>query len=554
MGKKESDSEEPVPPPAPIMDSAEGSLPPPPVLGESTETTEESSEDEEESDSEESVPPPPPIMDSAEGSLPPPPVLGESTETTEESGSSLKEGTHTDEDSADMDSPKSLEDEFEDDDEDDEEDVDEFEEEDDEEESNADEDSSEMTPFEISENFRNIKINIVMIKGKLKEISEDENLTNNSDFSEQIEDLENKFSESEQKREENKKIILSLMDEIHDLKKREREESTAESEKENSSEISEKLDALLSEKELTNETINLLKEEFKVVQSKIEELQNNSPETVDISSLETNIKQVFDKIDDINSDKSEFKSKIANIESKLEDEKLITNEEIPPPPPAEDPSSSGLTTRVEDLEDIINDATSAIHELSEEFHSFQDEMKELNQESSPTSEKSENFSELEKSIDELRSQMDDLSVEPPPPPPIQDEANDEGASQQLLKSVEELEIQMTDFRKQVHSEIAEFKKNKLSLPTVDKDFSVKTSAENDSIIDNSRPSDVEIIQNTDDANLATSNASSTQLRSELDKFTFRGMTKSIDEWKQFMLTSTNQVLVNQLKLLNIFKN
>ena len=120
----------------------------------------------------------------------PPPVLGGSTETTEESGPSLNEGTHTDEDSADMDSPKSLEDEFEDDDEGDEEDVDEFEEEDDEEESNADEDSSEMTPFEISENFRNIKINIVMIKGKLKEISEDENFTNNSDFSEQIEDLE----------------------------------------------------------------------------------------------------------------------------------------------------------------------------------------------------------------------------------------------------------------------------------------------------------------------------------------------------------------------------
>jgi DNA repair exonuclease SbcCD ATPase subunit len=452
-----------------------------------------------------------------------------------------------------MDSPKSLEDEFEDDDEDDEEDVDEFEEEDDEEESNADEDSSEMTPFEISENFRNLKVNIVMIKAKLKEISEDENSTNNSNFSEQIGDLENKFSESEQKREENKKIILSLMDEIHDLKKREREESTAESEKENSPEISEKIDALLSDKESTIETINLLKEEFKVVQSKIDELQNNSSETVDISSLETNIKQVFDKIDDINSDKSEFKSKIANIESKLEDENFRTNEEIPPPPPAEDPSSSGLTTRVEDLEEIINDATSAIHELSEEFHSFQDEMKELNQESSPTSEKSENFSELEKSIDELRSQMDDLSVEPPPPPPISETIN-EGASQQLLKSVEELEMQMTDFRKQVHSEIAEFKKNKLSLPTVDKDFSVKTSAENDSVIDNSRPSDVEIIQNTDDANLATSNASSTQLGSEFDKFTFRGMTKSIDEWKQFMLTSTNQVLVNQLKLLNIFKN
>ena len=72
--------------------------------------------------------------------------------------------------------------------------------------------NNEMTPFEISENFRNLKINIMMVKGKLKEIREKEESSDLTSIHSQIEAIEEKFSASEEKREENKKIILSLID------------------------------------------------------------------------------------------------------------------------------------------------------------------------------------------------------------------------------------------------------------------------------------------------------------------------------------------------------
>ena len=464
-----------IPPAPPILEKVEGVLPPPPSLGESSSAEDEETKDAEGqnvdgdvADSNEppvsAIPPAPPILEKVEGVLPSPPLLGESKDSSEVGKGTGFFNSSSDENLTDNgpelqsssnenlpvnseesnDAEKSAPPESEDQD-----DLEGLEQE------GGDQEKT-MTPFEISESFRNLKINIMMVKGKLKEISENDQSDVLTSLNSQIETLETKFLNSEEKREENKKIILSLVDEIQDFKKKENKESSVEIDHEIFKETTQKLDALISDKESTLELINSLKEKIENLELKINESEKKSTVATDNSTLEDNILEIFDKIDDINSDKSEFKSKIANIESKLEDEVLGTNEEIPPPPPSEDPSSSGLSTRVEDLEDIINDATSAIHELSEEFHSFQDETKEFNEKSSPSSENPENFSELEKTINEIRSQMDDLSVEPPPPPPISESSSEE-SNQELIDTVQNLEKRMSNFHHQLQSEIDELK-------------------------------------------------------------------------------------------------
>ena len=57
----------------------------------------------------------------------------------------------------------------------------------------------------------------MMVKGKLKEIREKEESSDFSSIQSQLEDLENKISNSEEKREENKKVMLSLIDKVENL-------------------------------------------------------------------------------------------------------------------------------------------------------------------------------------------------------------------------------------------------------------------------------------------------------------------------------------------------
>ena len=456
-------------------------MPAPPSLGESSESTEgstdsessiESSEEkEEEPPASDASPPPPPVLGAGEGILPAPPSLGESSESTE--GSTEPEGVSSDKDleestSSGFDDPEgdSLDD--------------------------SNQDESDMTPFEISENFRNLKLNIVMVKAKLKEISENEETVDLSSVKSQITDLSDKLSESEEKREENKKIILSLMDEIESFKKREDNKLDNSLADENLSELNEKIDTLFTEKESNNDSLSQLKENLKSVESKIEELQKHSSESNNTSSTEENIKDIFDKLDNINSDKSEFKSKIANIESKLENFDLSTTEGS---------VESSLSSRVEDLEEIINDATTTIHDLSEEFHSFQDETKKLNEKLSPSSDKSE-ISELEKAIDSIRSKIDDLSVEPPPPPPLPDNFNSE-EHQGLSDTVENLEKRMSNFRAELKAEISEIREESNELKSnnenqhIDDEINPQTFAEESP---NRLNHDFEVLSELPDAN------------------------------------------------------
>ena len=422
-----------LPPPPPEINSGEEStaeVPPPAPFSEG--------ESENLEEPEAILPPPPAFGDSGDADLapdlPPPPVLGESTEVPtegdfEETGSDefedseeeSAESEKTEEETAEAESESpELVDGEQEEDSNKEETVEEFTEAESESLEHSDgmgtevpkdeeQDSSEMTPFEISENFRNLKINIMMVKGSFKELrseldeirggsagqsgdsesaneneakfseltdqfssaesvlsensAELQNLTEQfqvlkSSFAEvedivrgtnteddgdgaanlkalesSLESLKHELAESESKREENKKVMLSLLDQFNQL-----QESQTGPQATEQSVVAGGNDMQASDGRLSE-----LTEKLDGFSQRIEQLENQEQPPPPPPPLATND----------SAENSEIVDRLTVLSEKLEDisDKVIEleNAEEPPPPPA---ISKGSTEGSADLEEI----------------------------------------------------------------------------------------------------------------------------------------------------------------------------------------------------------
>jgi hypothetical protein len=148
--------------------------------------------------------------------------------------------------------------------------------------------------------------------------------------------------------------------------------------------------------------------------------------------------------------------------------------------------------------------------------------------------------------------MDDLSVEPPPPPPI-DESKNEDANQQLISTVENLEKRMSNFENKLQSEIDNLKESISNADFSSKDLSDSKTKDNPITDESVSLPEASKLQNIRKSE--TDELSSTAPTKEItsSEFTFRGMTKTIDEWKHFILTSDNRIIVNQLRTFNVLR-
>ena len=238
-----------------------------------------------------------------------------------------------------------------------------------------DEKTEEMTPFEISENFRNLKINIMMIKGKLKEVDEGKSSDNSSSISTQIEKIVTQLDELKLSSSRNLEKLKSEIDSNGSI--------------EHITPLKEQLVKLEErfEDSLSNSAIKSNSDSINVLESKVSTLENEKDEDGEISSVANNVEEIFAKIEDLSAEKSDLKSKIVNLESNLSKlSKIVSNDdslphdlEPPPPPPLiqnDGLSSSEIENRLHDVEETIDDITHVVEGLTNEVHEIEEKIKD----------------------------------------------------------------------------------------------------------------------------------------------------------------------------------
>ena len=184
--------------------------------------------------------------------------------------------------------------------------------------------SSEMSPFEISENFRNLKINIMMIKGKLKEVEAKNDLDSSNDFGEEFstltanfDTLSSKFENSESTRDENKKIILSLLDQVKELNERGESESNNDNIEDFKTKLASKVEFITERNHTNTNSIEELKSTVEKISSRTDSSENKNAEFPNFAEANEQIEEIFTKIEDLTSVKSELKTRIFEIQSNI---------------------------------------------------------------------------------------------------------------------------------------------------------------------------------------------------------------------------------------------
>jgi DNA repair exonuclease SbcCD ATPase subunit len=238
-----------------------------------------------------------------------------------------------------------------------------------------------------------------------------------------IEELRGELDQSESSREENKKLLLSLLDEKF---KSYSDKMSAEADDSAGSDEQKDLEDKLS----------VVSEKIEELSEKINEIEDSEPPPPPPSS---------DAEDELTEKVSTISEKIEELSEKINE---IEGLEPPPPPPVSDQPAGAAGD--------FDEVKQSIELLAQRVESVESSQRQTEDDGSGKSSETIDASDLSLQIKELSDRLNEIEgAEPPPPPPVSDIAHDGGANEEINSSLQKLAERIDSLQAEVSGSTGE---------------------------------------------------------------------------------------------------